>query len=233
LSDEGLIKMGELVEVSGVTKQTIHFYLREGLLSPPVKTSRNMAYYDHRHVEEIRLIKDLQEKRFYPLAVIKIIMAGKREGKDIDAPDHLDAIDSLIGITGNETEEVTFTPVEFADKTGLTIPLIKILVEFNLIIPSKNKNTETFNRYDLDLGISIKKLLDLGLEVDDIEIYQQYYQLIRMEAILIHDKIIARQKDKPHPPLDEIRSVLDNTRQIIVKKAYREFLIEHNHTEEN
>jgi len=232
LSDEGLMKMRELVAVSGVTKQTIHFYLHEGLLSPPVKTSRNMAYYDHRHVEEIRLIKDLQEKRFYPLAVIKMIMAGKREGKDIDATDHLDTIDILFDITENETGEVILTQVEFVEKTGLTLSLIEKLAEIGLIIPSINNNTETFNNYDSALGISIKKLLDLGWGIDDLEIYQQYLQLIRMEAALVHDKIIARQENHLHPPLEDIKRILDNTKQMIAKKAYREFFMEHKHTED-
>ncbi len=233
MGSEKLMKMGELVESSGVTKQTIHFYLREGLLSPPVKTSRNMAYYNQGHLEEIRLIKDLQEKRFYPLALIKIIMNGKREGKDIDATDHLDTIDFLMEIAGNETGNIGLSADEFADKTGLTKPVIKRLTEFNLLIPSINKNKKTFGNSELALGISIKKLLDLGWGIENMEIYQQYLHLIRMEASLVHDKIIASPKNNSHPPLEEIRKVLDNTRQLIEKKAYREFLTDHKHTEDN
>ena len=39
----GLLKMSELAEQSGVSAGTIKHYLREGLLPEPVRTSRNMA----------------------------------------------------------------------------------------------------------------------------------------------------------------------------------------------
>jgi DNA-binding transcriptional MerR regulator len=68
---EGLLKMSELAEQSGVSAGTIKHYLREGLLPEPVRTSRNMAYYPPEFVERIRLIKRLQEDRFMPLRLIK------------------------------------------------------------------------------------------------------------------------------------------------------------------
>jgi DNA-binding transcriptional MerR regulator len=68
---DGLLKMSELAERSGVSAGTIKHYLREGLLPEPVKTSRNMAYYPPEFVERIHLIKRLQEQRFMPLRLIK------------------------------------------------------------------------------------------------------------------------------------------------------------------
>jgi DNA-binding transcriptional MerR regulator len=77
----GLLKMSELAEASGVSAGTIKHYLREGLLPEPVRTSRNMAYYPPDFVERVRLIKQLQEERFMPLKVIKSVldMAGEEE----------------------------------------------------------------------------------------------------------------------------------------------------------
>ena len=69
--EQGLLKMSELAERSGVSAATIKHYLREGLLPEPVRTSRNMAYYPPDFVVRIRLIKRLQEDRFMPLRVIK------------------------------------------------------------------------------------------------------------------------------------------------------------------
>src|SRR3954464_7159140 len=74
MSDDGMLKMSELAEQSGVSAGTIKHYLREGLLPEPVKTSRNMAYYPPDFVERIRLIKRLQEERFMPLRVIKHVI---------------------------------------------------------------------------------------------------------------------------------------------------------------
>jgi DNA-binding transcriptional MerR regulator len=74
VSENGLLKMKELAEASGVSAGTIKHYLREGLLPEPVKTSRNMAYYPAEFVVRIRLIKQLQEERFMPLKVIKSML---------------------------------------------------------------------------------------------------------------------------------------------------------------
>ena len=75
MSDEdGLLKMRDLVQASGVSAGTIKHYLREGLLPDPVKTSRNMAYYPLDFVERIKLIKRLQEERFMPLKAIRAVL---------------------------------------------------------------------------------------------------------------------------------------------------------------
>jgi DNA-binding transcriptional MerR regulator len=78
MSQNGLLKMSELAERSGVSAGTIKHYLREGLLGGDdevVRTSRNMAWYPPAFVERVRLIKRLQEERFMPLKVIRTILA--------------------------------------------------------------------------------------------------------------------------------------------------------------
>jgi DNA-binding transcriptional MerR regulator len=80
MAADGLLKMSELAEASGVSTSTIKHYLREGLLGggdDVVKTSRNMAYYPREYVERIRLIKRLQEERFLPLRLIKGILDAR------------------------------------------------------------------------------------------------------------------------------------------------------------
>jgi DNA-binding transcriptional MerR regulator len=74
MAQNGLLKMRELAEASGVSAGTIKHYLREGLLPEPVRTSRNMAYYPPEFVDRIRLIKQLQEERFMPLKAIRGVL---------------------------------------------------------------------------------------------------------------------------------------------------------------
>jgi DNA-binding transcriptional MerR regulator len=78
MSANGLLKMSELAQRSGVSSGTIKHYLREGLLGPGddiVRTSRNMAWYPPEYVERIRLIKRLQEERHLPLKLIRGVLA--------------------------------------------------------------------------------------------------------------------------------------------------------------
>jgi DNA-binding transcriptional MerR regulator len=82
VATDGLLKMSELAERSGVSAGTIKHYLREGLLGSDaevVRTSRNMAYYPVEFVDRVRLIKRLQEERFMPLRVIRELMADDPE----------------------------------------------------------------------------------------------------------------------------------------------------------
>jgi DNA-binding transcriptional MerR regulator len=81
MNADGLLKMKELAEESGVSAGTIKHYLREGLLPEPVRTSRNMAYYPPEFVERIRLIKRLQEERFMPLRAIRDVMDSSDPGR--------------------------------------------------------------------------------------------------------------------------------------------------------
>jgi DNA-binding transcriptional MerR regulator len=78
------LKMSELADASGVSSATIKHYLREGLLGDDeeiVRTSRNMAYYPAEFVERIRRIKRLQEERFLPLRLIKVLLDEQSRGR--------------------------------------------------------------------------------------------------------------------------------------------------------
>ncbi len=71
---QGKMKISELVKQTGVSKETIHHYIREGLLRKPRKTGKNVADYNQNYVEQILLIKDLRENYYLPLPVIKKII---------------------------------------------------------------------------------------------------------------------------------------------------------------
>ncbi len=65
------IKMKELSEITGVKAPTIRYYITEGVLPKPYKPHKNMAYYDEKYIELVRLIKKFQKEYFLPLEVIK------------------------------------------------------------------------------------------------------------------------------------------------------------------
>jgi AcrR family transcriptional regulator len=65
-----LFSMAELVERTGVAAPTVRYYLFEGLLPPPVKVAANRFLYDERHVEAVRLVRLLRERRGLSLEAI-------------------------------------------------------------------------------------------------------------------------------------------------------------------
>ncbi len=62
--------MSELVERTGVAAATVRYYLSSGLLPPPRRAKTNRFLYDERHVEVIRLIRLLQDRRNLTLETI-------------------------------------------------------------------------------------------------------------------------------------------------------------------
>jgi AcrR family transcriptional regulator/predicted DNA-binding transcriptional regulator AlpA len=87
-----LLRISDLEKITGVSRSTIHYYLREGLLSSPRRTGKTMAYYDAGHVEELRRIRELQEEG-YPLSLIKEMKEGTRGRKEQDAPEAISTAD--------------------------------------------------------------------------------------------------------------------------------------------
>ena len=67
-----LLRMSELVAATGAHRQTIHAYLREGLLPPPSEGAgtRN-ARYEQRHVDLIRLIQQFRRDQGLSLEAIR------------------------------------------------------------------------------------------------------------------------------------------------------------------
>lgn len=91
------MRMRELESKTGVGRETIRFYIREGLLPEPDRASRNSAFYSDDHVTRVRAIKRLQEERFLPLGVIKTLL----DAEDGDRWLHAGAfpeIDSLLRV---------------------------------------------------------------------------------------------------------------------------------------
>ena len=65
-------RIGELTELAGVTRRTVHYYINKGLI-PPAKGTGVNSYYTTDHLNRIRLIRELQES-YLPLEEIRKII---------------------------------------------------------------------------------------------------------------------------------------------------------------
>jgi DNA-binding transcriptional MerR regulator len=124
-----LLKIGELAERSGVPIATLKFYLREGLIAPVRKSGRTMAWYHPSTVGRIRSIRELQERQFLPLDVIRQTIDRADEAAD----DHAIAegiVEVLIRRTGKRArsrDEVLARgakelELEWLQRAGLAVP---------------------------------------------------------------------------------------------------------------
>lgn len=121
------LKMKDLERATGVGREAIRFYIREGLLPEPHRPGRNVAWYDESFVERITLIKELQRKRYLPLSVIKAIVGG-------DVPSSAGEIQALMSLDGKLVSSGDAALVSarerlstLAHRTGLAVREVKDL----------------------------------------------------------------------------------------------------------
>jgi DNA-binding transcriptional MerR regulator len=136
MSRNGLLKMSELAERSGVSAGTIKHYLREGLLGGGdeiVRTSRNMAYYPPSFVDRLRLIKRLQEQRFMPLKAIRQVLA---EEDPVRLERLVELEDRIIerAVRARETDRVTRAEVD--RRYGIPEVVLDRLEELGILTPT-------------------------------------------------------------------------------------------------
>ncbi|HEX2397243.1 MAG TPA: MerR family transcriptional regulator [Solirubrobacteraceae bacterium] len=132
MSSNGMLKMSELAERSGVSAATIKHYLREGLLPEPVRTSRNMAYYPPEFVERIRLIKRLQEQRFMPLRVIRGML--EEDPRRVQAMVELE--DRILERAAAAQEQARVSRPEVRRRYDVPDNVLRRLEELGILTPS-------------------------------------------------------------------------------------------------
>ncbi|MBO0729498.1 MAG: TetR family transcriptional regulator [Acidimicrobiaceae bacterium] len=76
------LSLSELVERTGVPASTIHHYRRLSLIPPPDRAAANRFVYDERHVEALRLIRTLRERRGLSLDEIAQLLPELLTSKD-------------------------------------------------------------------------------------------------------------------------------------------------------
>jgi AcrR family transcriptional regulator len=85
-SDNGAIPLGRLVVMSGVPASTVHHYRRLGLLPAPTPARTGRFSYGERHLQALKLIRELREERGMPLGQIKVVLPALLEGKEPSPP---------------------------------------------------------------------------------------------------------------------------------------------------
>ncbi|MEV3922209.1 MerR family transcriptional regulator [Actinomadura coerulea] len=75
------MQISELSDRSGLTVQTIKFYIREGLLPKGSAVSATRSEYDVRHLERLRLISALREVGDLPISAIQEVIEAVEDDR--------------------------------------------------------------------------------------------------------------------------------------------------------
>lgn len=187
MSQNGLLKMSELAEASGVSAGTIKHYLREGLLPEPVKTSRNMAYYPPEFVERIRLIKQLQEERFMPLKLIKSVL-----DEDPDRAKALVELEDRILERALAGEQKRVSAAELRNRYPVPQEVLDRLAELGVLEP----NRRGYTALDVEIVEAISRFRAggyderIGFTVYDTLRYKRALEgLVKEEVQVLMDRV--------------------------------------------
>jgi len=194
------LKIRDLVQHSRVSKETVHFYIREGLLPKPLKRGRNIAEYDDSYVERIRFIKELQDRHFLPLAVIKNILKKQKKSSEWQSllnlqREYFRPIDQFLPneILGEE---------HFLKVTGLGRKWLSKMEEWKIITPEIRNDQKVYAQDDITLGKLIVEMDTIGLgavEGFDPEALKHFRDKFREIVILSHKYYIEAALGKLFP----------------------------------
>ncbi len=160
------MKISELVKRTGVPKETIHFYIREGLLRKPRKSGVNSAEYNERYVDQIQLIRDLRDNYYLPIPEIKkVVKEFKKQSPSDQAVSQFYSrffrpADRLLTkeVIGRET---------FRQATGLGRKWLDKAEEWDLITPENRNGDVVYSPDDLAIGKLMVDMDHLGFGPKD------------------------------------------------------------------
>jgi DNA-binding transcriptional MerR regulator len=213
-----LIRISELARRSEVPAPTIKHYLREGLLpTSSHKTSRNMAYYDARLADRVRVIKRLQRECFLPLDHIADVLEPAPSAKirdDLDAAQRrqLGALSPAIKAGAQEARRrrgagnTRRTRRDVLKQLQISEDDLALLERLELL--GARGPDAIYAGSDLELLEVIDETRRKGLgdlfPMDILEPYaNQIRELVRFELDLFRRRVLAGAR-LPALPLDEI-----------------------------
>jgi DNA-binding transcriptional MerR regulator len=163
------MRMREVARATGLSPSTIHFYLREGLVPPPEKPTRNSARYSPLHVGRLKLIRDLRaQEPQLPLAAVRRILELVDQG--VEAPVAIALQRSVSrGLTGDDPATARARDSdELAAASGLSPKKIEELLHAGVIVPSPGADPP-FDGADLSIAKHLGVLLGhIPVDVEEL-----------------------------------------------------------------
>ncbi len=156
------MKMKELEERTGIGREAIRFYIREGLLPEPEKPRRNVAIYSEDHVGRIQLIKKLKDERFLPLGVIRDLLENPAPG-EIGTP-NLVGLEFLLAARLGANTGAAISVKELIETTSLDTADIQALSADGLITIRDEPMGPTLSGQDARIARLWAEVKDAGFD---------------------------------------------------------------------
>jgi DNA-binding transcriptional MerR regulator len=163
---EVIMKISQLVKRTGVPKETIHFYIREGLLRKPRKSGVNAAEYNETYVDQIRLIKDLRDNYYLPIPEIRKIIKDFKKLSPFDQAASQFYSRFFRPADRLRAKEIVSREA-FKEATGLGWKWLNKAEEWGVITPETHQEKVIYSPDDLVIGKLMVDMDRLGFGPKD------------------------------------------------------------------
>ena len=157
------IRIGELMRRAGVTRATVHHYVREGLLPEPVKTSRNMALYSPDCVDRVLLIKNLQANYRRSLAEVRELL-DDAEGHEALLRLRERVTSAVPADFGARQEGESLSRDAMMERTGFPADQLDEFASRGVISFFDDGGTASIRDYDVSVVDALARLRDAGFD---------------------------------------------------------------------
>jgi DNA-binding transcriptional MerR regulator len=215
------LKIGEVAKRSGVRASTIRYYVQEGLLPKPEKANEKMAYYNEGCIERLQIIQELQEKRYFPLYLIKNILRRMDEG--LSLPEAETVENAVFGSDDRIGRELIDRPALLA-ATGLTEKELKQAENLGILIPFTTGADKTlYNEDDIRIGRDgLKKMIKLGLALDELSFFVELGKKIVAKEMALRRKIVTGKSTRENILITaELTRIGDFYRDYIMRRLFQ------------
>ena len=210
-------RMKDLCELTGLSRQAIHFYIQQGLLPAGQKSGKNMAWYGAEHVERLETIRRLQHEQFLPLKAIKAVLDGETGGFEPEQRALLRSVkQQLSGPLAAPPDNRRVDALALAEAAGVSRDELERLGSIDAL-PLQRRD---------DGGIDVRAedawmieqwgriratgfTTELGFEVEDVAIYlDAISQMFERERALMLERM-------SHLPPERVASMIDGVLPVL------------------
>ncbi|MFQ5456960.1 MAG: MerR family transcriptional regulator [Myxococcota bacterium] len=198
-SEKRLLRISELAALTDVPPASIKFYIKEGLLPAPIKTSRNMAYYDEDFVERIRFIKTLQTRHFLPLRVIREILAETNGNGSLAEAEALLALRGSLPSRAGGMDVHPLSEAEVIERYNTYTEELETLRRMGIVTPTEKDGLRVYAGSDLEFLAALENnrrlgfTREIGFQVEDLKIYLSVLERLAKEEVKL---LLARTASK-------------------------------------
>jgi len=152
-------RVEELARRADVSVDTIRFYQKRRLLSPPAREGR-VAWYGPEHLERLQRIRELRA-RGLTLALISRILGGELDATD--AP-----LAAAVAAADAEPAEEFLTLTELAERSGVPAALLEAVAREHLLVARVHDGEARYTASDIAVVQQGLRILEQGLPLPDL-----------------------------------------------------------------